>query len=134
MYRFLTGEPDTVPEFCFNWITVPRVTIETSQPGTRSSGSATTSTASSSAANSTSHFSFLLIIIKPTSFISNTFDVRHTANLQLQPSTSGTQVSRSPSGATTSGTCPATQPVPSASGTQPSRSPSRNLRLLKQVD
>jgi hypothetical protein len=27
--RFLTGKPDMVPEFCFNWITVPRVTIET---------------------------------------------------------------------------------------------------------
>jgi hypothetical protein len=27
IYRFLTGEPDTVPEFWFNWITAPRVTI-----------------------------------------------------------------------------------------------------------
>ncbi len=23
IYRFLTGEPDTVPEFRFNWITTP---------------------------------------------------------------------------------------------------------------
>jgi len=25
IYRFLTGEPDTVPEFCFNWTSVPRL-------------------------------------------------------------------------------------------------------------
>jgi hypothetical protein len=23
IYQFLTGEPDTVPQFCFNWITLP---------------------------------------------------------------------------------------------------------------
>jgi hypothetical protein len=28
----MTGEPDMVPEFCFNWITVPRVTVETFTP------------------------------------------------------------------------------------------------------
>jgi hypothetical protein len=28
IYSFLTGEPDTVPEFCFNWTLVPQLTFQ----------------------------------------------------------------------------------------------------------
>ncbi len=40
-YWFLTGKSDTVPEFCFNWITVPRITVKTfTTPATNSNTNA----------------------------------------------------------------------------------------------
>ncbi len=134
IYRFLTGEPDTVPEFHFNWMTVPRVKFEgeytsnnlapnpaqyvqqppvpPAPPHTPPSSSSTSSPYSSP--------------MPPTSGM--------WPQLVLQTPTSGMQVNRNTSGALTSGTCPVPQPVPSTSGNQVQEGPTRNLRQLQNVD
>jgi len=132
IYRFLTGEPDTVPKFCFNWMTVPLVTadFENNQaqaaplpaPQAHQGRPAPPPTPPmlSSSSSSLPHSS-------PTPLTSGT-----QPQLMPWPSFSGTQVTRDPSGASTLGTCPVSQPTLSTltyiKGT------TRNLRQLQKVN
>ena len=105
IYRFLTGEEDTVPEFQYNWTTVPKLQplgpadtlVSTAPPATSPAPAPTTTTPANSSSTS-----------------SNTASSSHSSPT---PSTSGTRpkqisapktptVRQDPSGASTSGTTP----------------------------
>ncbi len=46
IYSFLTGEPDTVPEFCFNWTLVPQLTFQSATYSTPTQAQPTPATPS----------------------------------------------------------------------------------------
>jgi transposase InsO family protein len=108
IYRFLTGEEDTYPEFQYNWTTVPKLqplnpahtVINTAPPATTpapvASPATTTGTSSTSSTSGSSLHS------SPTPSTSGTKS-KHTP----APRTTGTRPD--PSGASTSGTTPTTK-------------------------
>ncbi len=109
IYRFLTGKPDTVLEFCFNWTSMPQLmfqgrtltTPEQAPPVQQPPEPQTPHPPPSSGSSSSS--------LPHLSLTPSTSGMR--PNLMPQPSTPRTQPTQGPSGASTSGT-QSTQPYP----------------------
>jgi hypothetical protein len=125
IYRFLTGEEDTVPEFQYNWTTVPKL-----QPLGPTSVPSTQTNAAPSAAPPVPAPQ----PVAPSSPGSSSSPTTSSPHSSPTPSTSGTRPTKAPlpkapaskpdpSGASTSGTTP-----------QPQTAKAHNLRQRSKVD
>jgi hypothetical protein len=123
IYRFLTGEEDTVPEFQYNWTSVPK--LQPLGPSTTTTAPAPVSTAPPVAPPAPP-----LPPVSPPSSSSSTSPATSTPHSSPTPSTSGTRPK-------TSKPQPAQQPQPdppgaSTSGTTPqAQTKAHNLRQTK---
>ncbi len=135
-YRFLTGEPDTVPEFCSNWTTVPRLTFQ----GAYTSNNPVPNpaqTVQQPPAPPAPPYITIIIFIKSTSLFTNAIHIGYTAPFGTETfhvwNSKSIRASKSVR-ASMSGTHLAPQPRPSTPGTQAPGGSARNLRHLQKVD
>jgi hypothetical protein len=120
IYRFLTGEEDTVPEFQYNWTMVPKL-----QPLDSANAPITPANAAPPAAPPAP----ALPPVSPPSTDSSGSPAMSSPHSSPMPSTSGTRPKLAPPTKT-----PQSKPDPSGTNPQPSTAKAHNLRQRSKVD